>query len=385
MSVDEKKKKPKQKPKQKPDSAYEEAQFKRLSGQVTSDIAKEKAKGTSSSEESKLGAQIQHDIGGEEALTAAGMGHHPDAKALLAAGIDPKRLTQLATANAPNHPATAGLAAANPNAGVGFSADPSTPEQYAADVLKESNLPDTKSNEQLLMEQMTVEGMPGSENNPLATSKPDTGSSSINSAGVQDYPSLAEGATAEAMTLMQPNMASIYDALKSGTATPQQYAAGLAGSSYEGSDPAANAAYANSFLKDAGQPEESFPGGGAGGTGGGGAYGGGTSDTTGAQAIANAGSSNLFAGLSNLFGGTAGSPVTANSLQQALSGLSSNPEAATETANTQNAPGSPDAQTPDSQKLPQGTQAPQLLSPAAYQAILSQLVPGITPGTAGKQ
>jgi hypothetical protein len=373
------------KPAPKKGPSYETKQFNRLSGQVKSDIAKEKKRGTSSAEENRLASQINKDISSEQALTATGMGH-PEAKALVAAGIDPKRVEQLTNTHAPEHPAA--TAAPVPGAGTGFTQTPSSPAQYAADVLKEANLPDTASNEKLLEEQMTVEGMPGSENNPLATSVQMTGSQGINSAGVQEYPSLAEGATAEAATLEQPNMSSIANALKSGTATPQQYAAALAASSYEGYDPAANAAYANSFLTDAGQPEQSFPGGGSSGGGGGsgGASGGGSSGissnsyggTTGAAAtLADAAASPLFPGLSNLIG-TSTSPQTNQSLQAALSSLSANPEAATLSANTANAPGSPDQPASESQKT--------AVNPAAlYQAQLAQLLPGIVPGAAGKQ
>ena len=236
------------------------------------------------------------------------------------------------------------------------------------------------------MTQMTEEGMPGSENNPLATTLPETGSRPVNSVGVQEYPNLYEGSIAEAATL-QANDPTILAALKSGTASPTDYAKALAASTYEGYDPAANAAYANSYLQDAGQPEESFPGGSA-PTG----YGGqsptaiSSNNAAGATALNDAASSNLFGGLSGLGAnlGAAASAQQANSLQQALSGLSSNPEATTEQANTINAPGSPDAQTPDSQKLPASSPAPAPLSPANYQALLAALVPGIAPGTAGK-
>jgi hypothetical protein len=466
----------------------------------------------------------------------AGQGlDHAEAQVLIEMGIAPNRVADLAKRHAPGHPAAGppdrGGGAGTPtpsnvpggpgNAGVGVTTNPSTPGQYAANVLAEMGVPDTKSNEQLLMNQMQIEGMPGSENNPLATSLPVTGSSAVNSAGVQAYPTLAAGAQAEAATLSQPNMATIKKVLQSGTASAQDYANALASSSYEGSDPTANAAYAAKYLAAAGSPAASgvvdpagagltlgrtdqgvdwrgtgplyatgagtiesvktgdtgWPGGtfidlrlanppdpshsdvyyaedinpavkageqvaagqqvgtatvgssgielgwgnpaaigqplnqvtqgayggtgatpqgqsfldyisggsagaggtvdtGAGGGGGGTGAAGSTTGTTGAQAIADAGATNLFANLPNLYGvGTTGQ--SAQSLQQALSGLAANPEAATQLANTTNAPGSPDQPASESEK----TKTP---TAAQYQAILQALLPGITPGSAGK-
>ena len=214
-------KKKKQPAKAKP--SYEKTEFKKLSGQVESDIAKEK--NASPRQLSKLTKQVNRDIAGEKALTQAGMGH-PDAKALAAAGIPEDRIKSLMQQYAPGHPANG---APDPNAGVGFSATPTDPAHYAADVLQMLGVPDTASNEKLLEDQMTVEGMPGSENNPLATTLPEQGSKSVNSVGVQAYPTLGEGAQAEAQTLAV-NDPTIVAALKSGTATPQDYAKALAGS-----------------------------------------------------------------------------------------------------------------------------------------------------------
>jgi hypothetical protein len=330
----------------------------RLFDQERADYAKIAKGSTTPAETKKLLAQAAEDQFKEDALTGL---RHPDAAALVKAGVDPKRVTHLTQQYAPSHPA---------NAGLGLVASPTTPQQYAADVLTLAGLPDTASNEALLQTQMRQEGMPGGEDNPLATTVKMPGSSSVNSAGVQQYPSLMEGAQAEAATLNQANMKTIHDALMSGTATPQQYAQGLASSAYEGYDPAANAAYANSFLQDAGQPEMAFPGGGAGGYSGGGAgYGGG-----GSQALTTAAGTNLFGGIPNL-GGTPA--TTTQSLQNALAGLSSNAEQQTLTANTSNAPGSPD-------RPASATQQTNVNPAAQYQAVLAALLPGITPGSAGK-
>ena len=202
----------------------------------------------------------------------AGQGlDHAEAQVLIDMGIAPHRVAHLARQHAPGHPAAQGPdkggGAGTPtpskvpggpsNAGTGLTQNPSTANQYAANVLAEMGVPDTKSNEQLLMNQMKIEGMPGSENNPLATSLPITGSSAVNSAGVQAYPTLAAGAQAEAATLSQPNMASLKAVLSSGTASPQDYANALASSSYEGSDPTANANYAAKYLAAAGSPAQS--------------------------------------------------------------------------------------------------------------------------------
>lgn len=319
-----------------------------------------------------------------------GMGH-PEAQDLIKAGISADRVKEIVAKYAPHHPAAGGTQpsgaapaqpTADPAGGTGFTENPKTPAQYAADVLKESNLPDTPENERLLEIQMAVEGMPGGENNPLATSLAGPGSKSVNSAGVQEYPTLAEGATEEAATLMQPNMSSIYDALKSGKASPQDYANALAASSYEGYSPSANAAYANSYLSDAGLPEQTFPGGGAsaGYSGVSGSPMSGYSSSPGADALAAAAGTNLFQGLNNLFGSNTPG-MTSNNLQQALSQLTSNPETASEQADTTNAPGSPNRQDPAVTKT---NQVP-VQNTAAVQAILQQMLPNIVPGSAGKQ
>ncbi len=313
---------------------------------------------------------------------------HGDLQALKKAGVSIPRAVQLAHASGVQHPAigkgkskvsvtgknpSAGYAAAvsGSDKGTGVSSDPSDPAQYAADVLVQAGLPDTASNEKLLEDQMTVEGMPGSEDNPLATTEKAPGSSSVNSAGVQEYPSLFEGASAEAQTLKQPNMASIYKALLSGNATPNQYATGLASSQYEGSNPQANSAYALSFLKDSGEPESAFPAGIASSGGSGSTYDSGLASDTLAQAMG----TNLFSGLGSGTIPSLGTQMADTSLQQALSGLSDTSAAQTLQANTANAPGSPD-QTP--------SQAQQTsVSPASqYQQALAALLPNIRPGAA---
>lgn len=290
--------------------------------QMHSDISQEGK--ASPSKLKTLTQQVDEDQYKEDALTGLG---HPDAQSLIKAGVPSSKVSALAKQYAPSHPA------ASANKGTGLTPDPTDPAQYAADVLSEADLPDTASNEKLLETQMTEEGMPGSEDNPLATSLKEPGSTSVNSDGVQEYPNLFEGATAEANTLEQPNMSSIFDALKSGTDTASQYAQALAGSSYEGYNPSANAAYANSYLSDAGQPEQ-FPAGGAStGLAGG--------STLGNDALAQASGTNLFSGLNSVIP-TSGTSGANTSLQSALAGLSSSPEQSTLAANTSDAPGSPD-------------------------------------------
>jgi hypothetical protein len=293
---------------------------------------------------------------------------HPDAASLIKAGMPKDRAEQLARSLAPSHPA---VTQSTPQGATPYTTNPTTPAQFAADDLYAAGLPNTASNEKLLEAQMTEEGMPGSENNPLATSVQEPGSSAVNSAGVQDFPTAAEGVAAQGETLQQPNMSSIYQALKSGTATPQQYAQALAASAYEGNDAVANAAYAQNFLADAGQPESTFPGGGP--------SAGSFVDTgSGSAALAQAASASPFTNLSGLFGasGSPGTAASSQSLQNALAGLSSPSAQNTLTANTSQAPGSPD-QTP--------SQAQQTsVNPASlYQAQLLAQLPGIKPGGAG--
>jgi hypothetical protein len=347
----------------------EEAAYRKLSGQVSSDMAEEK--GSSGSKLDKLTSQVGKDIKGETALTAAGMGH-PDAKALVAAGIPASTVSALAKAYAPSHPA----AAANPayaaattgsTKGSGVTADPTDPAQYAGDVLTEAGLPDTASNEKLLETQMTEEGMPGGEDNPLATSVKEPGSTSVNSDGVQEYPTLAEGAQAEASTLKQSNMKSIYDALDSGSETPSEYAAGLANSDYEGDNPSANAAYANAYLSDAGDPTTQFNSGSAV-----------TGDpSTATEDLAAASSSNPFSGLSTTIP-SLGTQSATSSLQSALQGIGGTASQQTLAANTSDAPGSPDQTNSQTQQTN--------VNPAStYQAQLAALLGNkLQAGTAGK-
>ena len=320
-------------------------------------------------------AQIAEDQYKEDALTGLA---HPDAQELKKAGVSEATIAKLAKQYAPEHPAAAAAApaAAAPGAGTAPTDSPTTPSQYAADVLQDAGLPVTASNEQLLEDQMTVEGMPGGEDNPLATSLKEPGSSTVNSAGVQEYPNLFEGATAEAATLQQGNMSTIYDALKSGTATPQQYAQALANSAYEGYDPAANQQYANSFLADAGQPTTAFSGGGA--SSGGGSSSGFDSGLQGAASstLAQAMGTNSFGGLASVIP-TLGTQASNSSLQQALEGITS-PEAQTLAANTTDAPGSPD-------QAPGQAQQTAVSPVASYQAQLAALLGNkLQAGTAGK-
>jgi len=361
--------KPKAKPKSKASADSLTPQENAIFNQMHRDIGEE---GKASPSQLKgLIKQVTADQAEEGALTGLS---HPDAQQLLKAGIPESKVKALTQKYAPSHPAAApsagySQATKGANAGTGVTANPTDPSQYAADVLTEAGLPDTASNEKLLEDQMTVEGMPGSEDNPLATSEPEAGSSTVNSAGVQEYPTLAEGAQAEAQTLDQPNMKSIYNALLSGTATPNQYATGLAASSYEGSNPAANAAYATSFLQDAGQPTTNFPGGSASSGYDSGLQG--LVDSGASQALTDqAASTSTGAGLSIP---TLGTSMSNSSLQSALAGLSDPASAQTLAANTSNAPGNPD-------QTPSQAQQTSVPSAAQYQQALAALIPGIRPG-----
>lgn len=84
-------------------------------------------------------------------------------------------------------------------------------------------------------------------NNLLGTSLVVGGSHSTDGDGVQAYNDWQDGVYALASMLQQQNMAPMFQALYT-NASPQGYANALAGSSWEGSDPSANAAYAQSFL-----------------------------------------------------------------------------------------------------------------------------------------
>ena len=349
-----KKPKPKAKAKPAPKKGGLTPAENKLFNQMSGDIKKE---GKANPKQLKgLVQQIATDQYKEDALTGLS---HPDAQALIKAGIPEATVQHLASQYAPAHPA-----------GQGITTDPTNPAQYAADVLLEAGLPDTSSNEKLLETQMTEEGMPGGEDNPLATSLAMPGSKSVNSDGVQEYPNLAEGAQAEAATLSGSNESALYNALKPGNATDQQYAAALANSNYEGlggSSNPANVAYGQSFLTDAGQPSTSFAPGGASG-----AYSGAAASS---PALSQAMGTNLFAGLNSTIPqlGTQGAN---QSLQSALAGIGSTQ--GTLTANTTNAPGSPD-------ETPSQAQETAVNPQANYQAQLAALLgKNIQAGTAGK-
>lgn len=84
-------------------------------------------------------------------------------------------------------------------------------------------------------------------NNLMGTSLQVDGSTSTNGDGVQAYSTWQAGVYALTSMLEQQNMAPMYTALYK-NASPQDYANALAGSNWEGSDPGANQAYAQSFL-----------------------------------------------------------------------------------------------------------------------------------------
>lgn len=82
------------------------------------------------------------------------------------------------------------------------------------------------------------------EHNPLSTSLAEPGSTSINSSGVQAYPSFAEGLEATASTLRQPSDASYLKALTTPGETLAGLEKGLAASSWAGTAPGATGGYA---------------------------------------------------------------------------------------------------------------------------------------------
>jgi len=350
--------------------------------------------------EPKEAAAAEQFVKQDEAQLAQLDHSHPDVQSLAKAGLHPTRTAQLANTHGVSHPAVPssftkiynpdgtvkGITppASMTNPGTGASLAPSTPAQYAADVLLQAGLPDTASNEKLLETQMTEEGMHGKGNNPLATT---VGKAypTLNSAGVRSFPNLATGATEEAQTLQQSNMASIFDALKSGTATPQDYAKALAASSYEGLNPgaqAANNAYAAAFLSDAGLPTSDFSAGGSTGTtassGGvpaGTATYGSSGVPAGTAAIQAAAQSNPFSALGSLIPGL-GTQSSDQSLQGALASLGSGAAQNTLTANTSQAPGNPD-------QSPSSAQQTAVNPASLYQAQLAALLPGIKPQNVG--
>ena len=312
---------------------------------------------------------------------------HGDLQALKAAGVPIPRAVQLAHAHGVVHPAIGkgkqkitsdsgknpspgfSQAVKGKNAGVPVAADPTDPAQYAANTLVMAGLPNTASNEALLERQIQEEGVPGSEDNPLATTQKEPGSSAVsgNSAGVQEYPDLEEGAYAEAQTLKEPGFSSLYQALLGGTDTPQQYAQALENSNYEGlggsKDPA-NVAYGQAYLGDS--PASSFASGSTPIA----------TDTAldGTAALSQAMGTNSFSNVGSATIPQLGSTGANQSLQSALAGLSSSPESQTLAANTSDAPGSPDQTNSQTQQ----TSVP---TSAQYQQALAALLPNIRPGT----
>ncbi|MHB1472484.1 MAG: hypothetical protein ACYCV4_02475 [Dermatophilaceae bacterium] len=133
-------------------------------------------------------------------------------------------------------------------------------EQWAQDVLTLLGHPDksvqvdngqlTPGNRvQFLAAQAQVEAVPPGENNPLGSTLPEPGSATINSAGVQAYPTAAEGAQATAALLQQPNMRAYLSPLTKSGSTLTQLRTGLSKVPWDPSGP--ESAYATAVYDTA--------------------------------------------------------------------------------------------------------------------------------------
>lgn len=97
---------------------------------------------------------------------------------------------------------------------------------WAVRVLHEIGAPVTKANLRFLNAWAHREGT-SAKNNPLATTQPEHGSTSFNSVGVQNYPTLNLGAKATAATLENGYYDDVLKALRTGHISTKTHFSGL--------------------------------------------------------------------------------------------------------------------------------------------------------------
>lgn len=132
--------------------------------------------------------------------------------------------------------------------------NPTSEEQWAMDYLSWIGSPATGPNDprvKFLSQWQSIEGNPpgtatfASEHNPLSTSEPAQGSSSINSSNVQAYPNVQEGLQATQQTMQQGYDQPIFNALLNPASTEADLQAALGSSNWTGQGATANQNYAS--------------------------------------------------------------------------------------------------------------------------------------------
>jgi hypothetical protein len=97
-----------------------------------------------------------------------------------------------------------------------FSQTAVTPVSWADSVLSALGAPQSAANKQSLIAWALLEGG-GGQYNPLNTTLPESGASSLNGVGVENYTSWSQGVQATVATLEQSNFSGIAASLKSGS------------------------------------------------------------------------------------------------------------------------------------------------------------------------
>jgi peptidoglycan hydrolase CwlO-like protein len=95
-----------------------------------------------------------------------------------------------------------------------------SPASWAHDLLKDAHFPQTRANQAAIVAWEMAEGghwYNGATYNPLNTTMPEPGATSMNSVGVKAYTSWSQGFTATLATLFNGNYAGIIAALRRGT------------------------------------------------------------------------------------------------------------------------------------------------------------------------
>ena len=132
--------------------------------------------------------------------------------------------------------------------------NPTSEEQWAMDYLAWIGSPATGPNDprvKFLSQWQSIEGNPpgsatfASEHNPLSTSEPAQGSSSINRSNVQAYPNVQEGLQATQQTMQQGYDQPIFNALLNPASTEADLQAALGSSNWTGQGATANQNYAS--------------------------------------------------------------------------------------------------------------------------------------------
>lgn len=123
---------------------------------------------------------------------------------------------------------------------------PQYSDAFGTVVLQELGAPVTDANLRRLSAWAQEEGTSATYN-PFATKQPEPGSTKFNSVGVQNYPTLQEGAAATVKTLTNGLYSGVLAVLRNPDATDAQFAAALGASPWSGGGAKGHAAYGNAI------------------------------------------------------------------------------------------------------------------------------------------